>query len=234
MLRSLLPLCLAAGLLSPVARAQDPSAPVEKAKKAYIESADKARSTLLDAFKSASAAATTSGDLNTVKTVQAERDAFENGGKLPTSVRMRTAVASYQQSMKQARTTLDAAYEQAIKDFTKAGKIPEAEALQTELHDLRAKTVATKENLQAYLANTSWTWGNCRLKANGYVENKGWDSAGLVTRWEAIDRRTVLFSIEKGRDVNRLAVLVFNEELTEFQGIDFNGKDRIPVSKRKP
>ncbi|MBP3960700.1 hypothetical protein J8F10_36205 [Gemmata sp. G18] len=234
MLRSLFSLCLAVGLFNSVASAEDPAATVEKAKEAHAEGVNKARNTLLEAFKAANNAAKSSGDLNAVKVIQAEQDTFENSGKLPTSARMKSAVASYQQSMKQARTTLDAAYEQAIKDFTKAGKIAQAEETQSELHDLRAKTVATKENLQAYLANTSWVWGNCRLKANGYVENKGWDSAGLVTKWEAIDRRTVLFSIEKGRDVNRLAVLVFNEELTEFQGIDFNGKDRIPVSKRKP
>jgi hypothetical protein len=68
------------------------------------------------------------------------------------------------------------------------------------------------------------------LKPDGSLECKGWD---FVVRWEVIDRRTVVFFIEKGRDTNRVAVLMFAEDLSEFRGFDFHGP-KLPVSKRKP
>ena len=55
---------------------------------------------------------------------------------------------------------------------------------------------------------------------------------GLVTKWEVVDRRTVVILIEQGRDTNRTITITFSEDLTEFQGFLFNGT-RMPVQKRK-
>lgn len=52
-----------------------------------------------------------------------------------------------------------------------------------------------------------------------------------MTRWEAIDRRTVLLYIEKGRDRDRIAILEFSESLGEFKGFDFENRV-MEVKKR--
>jgi hypothetical protein len=236
-------LCLALGLAGN-ARSDEPDEVLKKAKKSYYEATDKARATLLEGFASTIKTATASGNLDVVKALQAEKEAFESSGKLPTSARMKAAVAAYQVSLKQATTALDKAFEQAVKDFTKAGKLAQADAAQAELKEFRSRApaahlkpadVTTKEDLRKYLIDTVWTWDEgLRFKADGYVEQKQWTSAGLVTKWEAIDRRTVLLWIEKGREENRYAVLTFSEDLSELRGFDFNGKDRLPALKRKP
>jgi hypothetical protein len=235
-------LCLALGLAGN-ARSEEPDEALKKAKKSYYEATDKTRTTLLEGFASATKAATASGSLDVVKALQAEKEAFESSGKLPTSPRMKAAVAAYHVTLKQATTALERAFEQAVKDFTKAGKLAQADAAQAELKEFRSRApathlrpadVTTKEDLHRYLSGTSWVWGNATLKPDGTVEAKepGW--VGLVIRWEAVDRRTVVLRIEQGRDRDLMAVLTFAEDLTEFRGFDFNGKDRLPAYKRKP
>jgi hypothetical protein len=225
-------------------RAQEPGANIEKAKKAYSDNTDKARNALSEAFTTATKAAIASGSLDVVKTLQAEKEGFENSGKLPLSPRMRTAAVNYQLATKQATTTLGKAYEQAVKDLTKAGKLAQAEAAQAELKEFRTEArginlrpadVTTKEDLQKYLTETAWTLGDgLRFKSDGHVEQKFWASGNLVVRWEAIDRRTVLLRVEKGREENRYEILTFAEDLSEFGGYEFNGKDRVSSCKRKP
>jgi|GEM_PF-4755026 len=229
--------CLALGMTGLSSRAEEPEVTLEKAKKMHSESIEKARNALLDAFAMAMKIATGSGNLDVVKSLQAEKDAFESAGKLPTSARMKSASLSYQLALKHANVLLEKAYEQAVKDLTKGGKLAQADAVQTELKEFRSKAlgaVRTKEDLRRILSGTSWVWGEgLKLKPDGYVEQKDWQSGGLVTKWEAVDRRTVVLWIEKGRNENRYAILMFSEDLTDFQCFDFNGKDRITV-KRKP
>lgn len=242
MFRAFLFACLLVGCAAVSARAADPPGQLDKAKRTYDDTIDKARLTLLDAFASATKAAMSSGSLDVVRALEKEREAFEFGGTVPTSPRLKAAGASYQTTTKAALAALDKAYEQEIRDLTKAGKLDAATALQKEQKEfrlnltavgLRPVDVTSKEALHRYIAGSAWTWGDMRFKPTGHVEVKDWDARGLVTRWEAVDRRTVLLIIEKGRDQDRYAVLTFNEELTEFRGYDFNGKDRIPASKRK-
>jgi hypothetical protein len=214
---------------------------LEKAKKTYADATEKAKNTLVDGFATAIKTATGSGNLDVVKALQAEKEAFEGSGKLPGSPRMKTAATSYLLSMKQATTALDKAYEQAVKDLTKAGKLTEAETLQAELKEFRNKItgnlrpadVTTKEDLQRYLAGTVWEWdGALVLRPEGYVEQKEWAKNGIVLRWEALDRRTAIMILEKGRDDNKTCVMTFSEDLTEFRGYGFKG-ERLPASKRK-
>jgi hypothetical protein len=232
MLRSLLVLCFALGFF---ARADEPEPDpaLTKAKKAYSESSDKAKAALLEAFATAIKTATASGNLDVVKALQAEKEAFEAGGKLPASARLKQAATTYQATMRQAARTLEKDFDQTIKDLTKAGKLAQAEAAQAELKELRSRTVATKEDLQKHLSDSVWAWDDgLKLNADGSTEQRAWQAARLVTRWEAVDRRTVVLWIERGRDSNRTATLVFNEEMTEATGFGFDGA-RIKSLKRK-
>lgn len=227
-------------LLAAGARAEDPGMTLDKARQAYISATEKARMQLLDAFAAAAKTAMTSGNLDALKMIQAEKDEFEKNGKVPTSTRMKTAVATYQQATKLAAAAYEKALDNAVRELTKAGKIAEAEAAQEELKKFRAAhappkptvEAATHGELQKALADTTWTLdGGMKLKADGYVQCKLWESAGLAVKWEAVDRRTVVIVIEKGRDTNRTMAITFSEDLTEFGGFMFDGK-RMPVQKR--
>jgi WD40 repeat protein len=88
------------------------------------------------------------------------------------------------------------------------------------------------DELRTALAGTRWNWGDSilELKADGSTTHANWDNRfGLTTRWEAIDRRTALLIVEKGRQQNRYAVLEFTEDLSSFTGFDFGGTQRMPA-----
>jgi hypothetical protein len=243
MLRSLLVtgLALALGLIAGGAEEPDPA--LAKARGEYYDTTDKAKAALLGAFASAIKNATAAGNLDAVKALRAEKEAFETGGRLPSSMYMKTPAANYQAALKQAALILEKAYEQSIKDLTKAGKLKQAEDVRAELKSFRSKApatnlrpadVTTKEDLQKYLSDTAWAWDDgLKLRSDGSTEQKNWDMRGLVTKWETVDRRTAVLWIEKGRDNNRTATLVFNEDLTEATGFSFDGA-RIKGLKRKP
>lgn len=85
------------------------------------------------------------------------------------------------------------------------------------------------------ISGSRWNWGDgvLLLKPDGYVTHPLWDSMGLVTKWEVVDRRTVVFIITGGRNVNRLAVLEFAEDMDSFSGRDFlSGEQRLTPKKR--
>lgn len=91
-------------------------------------------------------------------------------------------------------------------------------------------------DLYACLAGSRWQWDGPNgeevvFQPDGYVEHPGWSARGLVTRWEAIDRRAVLFEIERGRTQNLYAVLVFSDDVKTFSGYNFGGL-RLLESRR--
>ena len=94
-------------------------------------------------------------------------------------------------------------------------------------------------DLRQRLAGTRWQWcwqgydGREAIVfgADGYVQNDNWDRWGLVTRWEAIDGRTVLLTIEKGRYNDLYAVLTFAPDLSSYEGRDFHS-GRIRTSRQ--
>ena len=242
MLRCLLSSSVLFGVVL-VAGAADAPAPLTKARKDYQDSVEKARTTLLDAFASAIKTSTSSGDLDAVKALKSEKEAFEAGGTLPTGAHVKAAARNYRLSMRQAGLVFERAADQVIKDLTKAGKLTEAQATQAELKEFRMRSpttgartteVETKEDLQNYLPETVWDWGTgLKLRADGLLEQREWTANSLVTKWEAVDRRTIVLWVEKGRKSDRTAILTFNEDLTEFQGFGFDG-GRLGVMKRKP
>jgi len=99
--------------------------------------------------------------------------------------------------------------------------------------DQRLGNVANAVQLQRFLIGTKWEWGadTLELTRDGTVREANWVSRGLVTRWEAIDRRTVLLTITSGRDDNRLALLRFDENLMHHDAISFEG-GKVPNNRR--
>ena len=128
-----------------------------------------------------------------------------------------------------------------MKDYIRAMKDDQAAAVEAQLKEfrtnlcgtnLRPADVTTKEDLQKYLAGTSWTWGDgMKLKSDGTVEMKLGDA--FAVRWEALDRRTAIMVFVKGRDVNRTCTMTFSEDLAQFGGYSFEGT-RLAAIKRKP
>lgn len=93
----------------------------------------------------------------------------------------------------------------------------------------------SRKQLKDHIANSLWQWdgdGGEKIffNGNGYIEHPGWTSRRLVTRWETIDRRTVLLEIESGRTRDLYAVLVFSEDLSSFNGFNFHGGSRLKRS----
>ena len=91
--------------------------------------------------------------------------------------------------------------------------------------------------LREYLRGTKWQWDGDGGEAvtfadTGYVENVGWDKRGLITRWDVIDKRTVLLRVERGRTHDLYAVLTFNRDMTSYHAFNFHGGARLQTSKR--
>lgn len=142
----LLPLSLVLAFTASV-QADEPDAiraELVKAKQAYTDATTKAKATLLAAFDDTIKTVAAGGDLDGVKAIQSERKVFEESGKTPTSAKLGTAVGEYTRATKQARTTLDKAYDQAVKDYTKGLKIELAEAVRREWKESQAPMVVAK------------------------------------------------------------------------------------------
>ncbi len=101
----------------------------------------------------------------------------------------------------------------------------------------RELTCPAGRQLAEHITNSLWQWDGAggekiTFNANRLVENEGWTARKLVTRWQVIDRRTVLFEIESGRSRDSYAVLTFNEDMSSFDGFNFHGQTRIKPSLR--
>lgn len=111
--------------------------PVEKkltvAKEELDKAAEKARAGLLADLKKKQDLAQKAGDLKALVKIQNEAKAFEEGGELPKSV----PVKGYEEQLRIARTRLEEAYRDAVKDYTKAGKIAIAKAIQQQLDEFQ-------------------------------------------------------------------------------------------------
>jgi hypothetical protein len=167
------------------------------------------------------------------------------------SLPLAAARADHQKSLDKAQAAHDDAVRAAIDEYkkqltealaaeTKAGNLDAAVELRDELK--RADEAAPpraptppKAALRKALVGTRWNWNGVpmTLHADGYVRNADWEANRLVTRWEAVDRRTVVLVVEKGRARDYYAVLEVSEKLDEFGGYGFDGK-RLKAAKRLP
>jgi hypothetical protein len=100
-----------------------------------------------------------------------------------------------------------------------------------------ARQVDPGRELRLRLRGTRWQWDGAGGEVivfgdNGYIEHEGWACRDLITRWDVIDRRTVLLRIERGREQDLYSVLVFNEDMTSYGGFNFHGAARLKASTR--
>jgi hypothetical protein len=87
--------------------------------------------------------------------------------------------------------------------------------------------------LEHKLDGTLWHWGDdfVRFGSDGNVENSGWTSRGLVTKWKVIDTRTVLLTIVHGRSIDLYAILTFDQNANTYAGWGFEkGKPLLMAS----
>ncbi|TWT76421.1 hypothetical protein CA13_69150 [Planctomycetes bacterium CA13] len=101
---------------------------LEDAFSSYKNSSSDARDIVLRALDSSLAIAQARGDLDALKALQSERDAFSSSGTLPTLVSIRI----YQRRTALAKRNLESAYESAVRELTQNGDIPTAEVIQQE------------------------------------------------------------------------------------------------------
>jgi len=128
-------------------QAQEPDAiraELNKAKQTFVDTTDKAKATLLAEVDATIKTVAVTGDLDGVKAIQNERKVFEESGKTPMSGKLGTAVGGYARTTKQARAALDKAYDQAVKEYTKALKIELAEATRKEWKEEQTPMVVAK------------------------------------------------------------------------------------------
>src|SRR5262249_17299661 len=107
-------------------------AKIEKAKAAYNDELQKVEDSAVAALDAAEATARKKGDKAALDRLKPERTAFDLLGTLPKSL-----PAAAGQKFTAAANNLSAAYAQAVKDYTKAGKDDEATAAQKELDKLK-------------------------------------------------------------------------------------------------
>lgn len=113
-------------------------AALDGAKAAHTQAVNNASKDLLAAFDDKIKSVSKTGNLNAVKQLMAEREAFESAGKLPSSNVMQAAVAKYWQATKQPDDALVSAYETAVREYTRKMLIDRAEAVQNQMKEFLA------------------------------------------------------------------------------------------------
>jgi len=91
------------------------------------------------------------------------------------------------------------------------------------------------DEIEKKIKGTVWTWGEetLQFRPDGAAINPVWTAQGLVTTWSAIDGRTVLLYIERGRGHDRYAILTFSPNMDTYSGFGFEGKGQpFPVNRQ--
>lgn len=217
------------------AQADDAESIKEKlfqAKKTYDSETQKYKKSVEEWLDKREGVARAAGDKKAVDQIKTEREAFLKDGGVSQAL-----PAAMKQQLATARTNLDKSYSTAVKEYLILKDDAAAGAIEKDQKEfrngsvgLRPIDVSTKEDLQKYLINTVWAWGNMTFKADGSAEVSEW--AGFVVAWDAVDRRTVVIRVQKGRDRDKVAVVTFNEEITEAHGFAFGGEKLAYKRKR--
>jgi hypothetical protein len=113
-------------------------------------------------------------------------------------------------------------------EFTRAGRLDEALAARDALKQLK-----TDGGEASWLVGTTWSRKPDNIPDKGYVKllasglaksaDGGWESSGLVTRWEHVGGRVVLLTIEKGRSDQLCEVWIFDPQWKSYKGYSFEG-----------
>ena len=105
---------------------------VEKVKEAHQLEADRITNLLFDYFEKAEESARKKGDKKAVDQIKADRKTFDETNEIPKSM-----PTSIRQRVQTAQKSLEGAYGQAIKDYTKAKQDDKAAVTATELQSVR-------------------------------------------------------------------------------------------------
>jgi hypothetical protein len=108
---------------------------LEKAKSVYDAEVKKHRESLLELLQKKEESAARAGDKALRDQVRVQRDSFLTKGELPDVVPLN----EYRLRMRQAVTVMEAAYKQAVKDYLIAKKDFDADLIDKELTDFKAK-----------------------------------------------------------------------------------------------
>ena len=143
--------------------------------------------------------------------------------------------AEYQQKANTIKQSYVDSLKTALKTLAKKddGDPDEIAKLSVKIKEVQKTVVqsplAETTELEKALRGTTWEFANelITFQNNGTIGNKGWTARGLVTGWRVIDRRTVIFSIERGRDHDRYAVLTFSPNIDSYSCFNFEGKPFI-------
>lgn len=113
------------------------------------------------------------------------------------------------------------------KAATTAGRLDEALAARQE-----RQRAALEVDPGAWLAGQTWQWWHEKVtfRADGIAENPVWTEGGQTMSWRDVGGGIVILNLVKGRDTNRVALLVFSPDRTSYRGFDFNGK---PLAENK-
>jgi hypothetical protein len=161
-----------------------PAAELEKMKDQYKKTAATARADLLQAFDTKVKEVAQSGNLTVVKQLRAEKEAFQKDARLPTALVMKPAVAEYQQRLKRDRDALSAAYDKAVRHYTKALDLARADAINKEWETFKRYNFPAAA-ADAHPSPSSSTSG-LRILAAFYGQNVSWidvtDKLTLATK----------------------------------------------------
>jgi hypothetical protein len=211
-------LLLPALLLAASTALADPSTDLESARAAHKEELRRLRAQLLADIDAVIRKESDAGA--GVDYLLKERRGFEQNGVTPILPKLLPAGRKYEEGKQASEEALAKALE-------KAGRKEEAQSLRGKPPAAPAtgKKVETKAELRENWVGSVWDMGDglTTLKPDGHASHPQWDRDGYVTTWEAVDRRTVLLAVVRGRDTNRLAVFSLSEDLRDFTGYGFNG-----------
>src|SRR5262245_44512302 len=119
----------------PPAKPDDPVAVLEAARAEHAKALDDAQKKLMQAVDERLKSVKDQGDLKAVEKTLEVKKSLEADNKLPEGVKDNTVLSAVRQrdrAIDVANSKLLAAYDKAVRDLTKAGKIDEAKAIQKE------------------------------------------------------------------------------------------------------
>ena len=112
---------------------------LDAAKAAHQQAIDDAKKSLLHTIDQRVDAATNAGDLNLVTSLQAAQATAAVDATVPDDVKdpaVLAAKSTYEYSVKSANTRLNLAYQRAVRDYTRAHEIAQAQSTQAEMNSL--------------------------------------------------------------------------------------------------
>lgn len=157
---------LVLGLVS-VAGAADLESKLQDAREQYRDANQAARVTLIAAIDVKIKEIASSGKLEAVQELLAQRKAFEEQGVVPASGHLKAAVNEHNRMINAARAAMVRALEDAIKDYTKGLQFEKAVAIKAELQQLgRDEHVDALSALRKAALPVGWKLTDGQLRCN--------------------------------------------------------------------